>query len=292
MESNDLRIFRVVAQEGSITRAAQKLGYVQSNVTARVQQLEEELGTKLFYRQRGMLLTQTGERLLTYAERIIHLLDEARKAITDSHEPSGELAIGVNQTVSTINLPQVLTKYHKKYPEVQLSLVTGLTEDLVEKILHFQLDCAFVKAPVMNDNFVKELVFAERLVFIAPSEVTDIKEIYSQPFLMSAPNCPNRIQLEKWLHAHSITNSRFMEFNSLEAIIEGVIAGLGVSFVPKSAIERYEQEGRLTSFSVPEQYSLVNTYLIRHKEALVVSSLVKFIEMLEENTTVYSRLKA
>lgn len=290
MESNDLRIFRVVAEEGSITKAAQRLGYVQSNVTTRVQQLEEELGTKLFYRQRGMLLTQTGEKLLSYAERIIHLLDEAHKAITDSTEPNGELAIGANQTVSTINLPQLLTKYHKKYPEVQLSLVTGQTKELVEKILHFQLDCAFVKSAVTNDNIVKELVFSERLVLITKPEVTDIRELYSQPFLMSSLTCPNRIQLGKWLQANSITKSRFMEFNSLEAIIGGVIAGLGVSFVPKSAIERYEQEGRLTSFSVPEQYSLVKTFLVRHKDALFTSTLAKFIEMVEENTAYHTFL--
>lgn len=282
MESNDLRIFQVVAKEGSITKAAQKLGYVQSNVTARVQQLEEEAGTKLFYRQRGMLLTKPGERLLSYAERIIHLLDEAHKAVTASAEPGGELAIGANQTVSTINLPQILAKYHKKYSEVQLSLVTGQTEELVEKILHFQLDCAFVKSPVRNDNILSELVFAEELVLISHPELTDSRKIYAQPFLMSAPNCPNRQQLEKWLQANSITTQRFMEFNSLEAIIGGVIAGLGVSFVPKSAIARYEEAGRLTSFSVPKEYSLVNTFLIRHKEALVTSSLVKFIEMADE----------
>lgn len=69
MESSELRIFRAVAQAGSITKAAQALGYVQSNVTARIQQLESDLNTQLFYRQRGMILTPTGEKLLAYAEK-------------------------------------------------------------------------------------------------------------------------------------------------------------------------------------------------------------------------------
>ena len=86
MESNELRIFRAVAQEGSITKAAQTLGYVQSNVTARIKQLEAELKTQLFYRQRGMLLTPTGEKLLIYAEKILHLLDEADIALNDSYD--------------------------------------------------------------------------------------------------------------------------------------------------------------------------------------------------------------
>lgn len=284
MESNDLRIFQAVAQTGSITKAAQTLGYVQSNVTARVQQLEAELNTKLFYRQRGMLLTQTGEKLVAYAERIIQLLDEAHRALADSTEPNGELAIGANQAVSTINLPQILARYHKNYPDVQLSLVTGQTDELVHKVLHFQLDGAFVKSPVKNDNIVAELEFEERLVFIAEPEVTDIREIYAKPFLMNSPSCPNRIQLEKWLEANSISKPRFMEFNNMDAIIGGVVAGLGVSFLPQSAIEKHEQAGRLKSFSVPQQYSLVKTFLIRHKDALLTNALAKFIEMVEAST--------
>lgn len=94
MESSELRIFRAVALEGSITKAAASLGYVQSNVTARIQQLEAELKTPLFYRQRGMILTPAGEKLLIYAKQILHLLDEAGKSLSESAIPSGNLSIG------------------------------------------------------------------------------------------------------------------------------------------------------------------------------------------------------
>ena len=88
MDSNDLKIFRAVAAEGNITKAAQALGYVQSNVTARIQHLEAEIGAPLFYRQRGMVLTVDGEKLLPYAEQILHLFEEAVKVISKSSEPS------------------------------------------------------------------------------------------------------------------------------------------------------------------------------------------------------------
>lgn len=284
MESNELRIFRAVAQEGSITKAAQTLGYVQSNVTARVQQLETELETQLFYRQRGMVLTPTGEKLLCYAEQILHLLDEAKKAMNDSMEPNGRLSIGANQTVSTLNLPQILAQYHKRYPNVDLSLTTGSTDELVHKVLHFQLDGAFVKASVKDDNIVEELVSEETLVLITSPEDLDMKAIYSKPFLMSPVGCPNRDQLESWLKSNAINNLRFMEFNNLDAIIGGVIAGLGASFVPQSAIEKHEKLGLLRSFSIPKQYSSAKTFLIRHKAALMTSALDKFIEMVEAST--------
>jgi DNA-binding transcriptional LysR family regulator len=285
MESNELRIFRVVAQTGSITKAAQALGYVQSNVTARIQQLESELKTQLFYRQRGMILTPTGEKLLAYAEKIIYLLDEADKALNDSCDPSGSLTIGANHTISSLPLPKLLAQYHKTYPKVDLSLTTNQSDELIYKINHFQLDGAFVKTLSHSDeNIVKELVFEENLVLISSPLYNDINDLYSKPFLMNTIGCPNRIQLENWLNSKGICNIRYMEFNNLTSIIEGVIADLGASFVPESAIKEYEKKGFLKSFQIPAQYNITKTFFIRRKDSLMTSSLSKFIEMIELNT--------
>jgi DNA-binding transcriptional LysR family regulator len=285
MESNELRIFRVVAQTGSITKAAQVLGYVQSNVTARIQQLESELNTQLFYRQRGMVLTPTGEKLLAYAEKIIYLLDEADKALNDSCDPSGSLSIGANNIISGFRLPELLAQYHKTYPKVGLSLTTNQSDELIYKVNHFQLDGAFVKTLSLNDeNIVKELVFEENLVLISSPIYNSIDDLYSKPFLMNTIGCPNRVQLENWLKSKGVCNIRYMEFNNLNSIIEGVVADLGASFVPKSAIEEYEKKGLLKSFPIPEQYNTTRTFFIRRKDSLMTSSLSKFIEMIEEKT--------
>ena len=292
MESSELRIFRSVAYEGSITKAAQALGYVQSNVTARIQQLETELKTQLFYRQRGMILTPSGDKLLSYADRILYLMDEAQKALQESREPQGRLAIGANQIISTIDLPQLLVQYHKAYPNVELSLLTETTAELIKKTQNFQLDVIFVKSMIADDNLIEELVSEEKFVLISTPEYHDVKDIYTKPFLMSSAgcHCPNRMQLEKWLAVNSMYNIRFMEFNNLDAIIGGVIAGLGVSFVPESAIKKYEAEGVLRSFPVPKQYSATQSFLVRHKGILMTSALVKFIEMVEQNTSYHSLL--
>lgn len=285
MESSELRIFRAVAQAGSITKAAQALGYVQSNVTARIQQLESDLNTQLFYRQRGMILTPTGEKLLAYAEKIIYLLDEADKALNDCCNPSGSLSIGAVHTVSAIRLPEILSQYHKAYPKVDLSLITSQSDELIYKIKHFQLDGAFVKAQSFSDeNIVSELVVEETLVLISNPKYDNIEDLYSKPFLMSTAGCPNRTQLENWLKSKGVHNIRYMEFNNLTSIIEGVIADLGASFVPKSTIEDYEKIGLLKSFSVPDKYNTTKTFFIRRKDSLMTNSLSKFIEMTELNT--------
>lgn len=290
MESNELKIFRAVAQTGSITKAAQTLGYVQSNVTARIQQLESDLNTQLFYRQRGMILTPTGEKLLAYAEKIIYLLDEADKDIKDSCEPSGSLSIGVSHTMSAIQLPELLAKYHRSYPKVDLSLTTDQSDELIYKINHFQLDGAFVKTLSLNDeNIKKELVVEEKLVLISHPMYKDIEDLYCKPFLMNTAGCTNRIQLENWLKSKGISNIRYMEFNNLNSIIDGVIADLGASFVPESAVKDYEKKGLLKSFVSPDQYNITRTFFIRRKDSLMTSSLSKFIEMIELNTP-YKRI--
>lgn len=286
MESHELRIFRAVAIEGSITKAAQVLGYVQSNVTARVQQLESELNTQLFYRQRGMLLTPAGEKLLGYVERILHLLDEADKALNDSIEPRGRLSIGANYTVSALYLPNILAEYHKIYPNVELSLMSDHSDQLLQKVRHFQLDAAFVKSPSKDENIVEELIYEEELVLITGSGNQNIYSACSQPFLMNTIGCPHREQLELWLKSIGISSVRYMEFNNLDAIIRGVMAGLGASFVPKSAIQKHVAEGKLQTFSIPNEYNRTKCYLIRHKDSLITSGLEKFIVMVKSRPLV------
>src|SRR5690625_3884719 len=120
MHIKDLIVFQTVAHEGTITRAAKKLNYVQSNITSRIQKLEETLNTPLFHRhRRGMTLTPEGKTLLTYSEKILQLSDEMKKVLQNQNEPAGKLEIGTVETV--IKLPYILNMYNQKYKNVDLS---------------------------------------------------------------------------------------------------------------------------------------------------------------------------
>ncbi|MET3849080.1 LysR family transcriptional regulator [Paenibacillus sp. OAE614] len=289
MESAELRIFRAVAREGSITKAAATLGYVQSNVTARIQQLESEVGTALFYRQRGMILTPAGSKLLTYAEQILHLLDQAEKFMAETELPSGNLELGAYANISSPHLPKLLARYHKFYPDVNLSLFTGQTEDLLDKVLHYELDGAFVKLPEVNDsNLVKELEITEELVIVARPEYKNMKSLFSKPFLVNLSGCPNRSRLESWLKFQGISQVRFMDFNDLDSVIQGVLADLGVSFLPHSVVQDYEEKGLLRTFLVPPEFCSTKTFFIRHKDSLLTGALAKFIELLKETNPIYT----
>src|SRR5690606_13269233 len=127
MELKDLEIFQLVAEKGTISEVAKQLNYVQSNITMRIQKLEQELNTPLFNRhRRGMTLTPEGKKLLSYSQKILLLTDEMKKAVQNDEEPSGKLDIGTVETV--IHLPKILSSFIKRYKHVDLSIFTGVTE--------------------------------------------------------------------------------------------------------------------------------------------------------------------
>src|SRR6202048_5506937 len=126
MELSDLTTFATVAHTGGITRAADELNTVQSNVTQRVKALEAEIGTALFERHsRGMTWTGAARRLLPYAQRMAALLREAVLAARDDGEPKGPLSIGSMETTAAVRLPALLAGFHRRYPAGGLSLGAG-----------------------------------------------------------------------------------------------------------------------------------------------------------------------
>src|SRR5581483_9288074 len=128
LELTDLVTFSAVARNGGITRAAEELNTVQSNVTQRVKALEAEIGTTLFERHsRGMTLTGAGRRLFPYAQRMAALAREATLAAQDDGEPKGPLAIGSMETTAAVRLPTLFAEFHRRFPAVRLTLKTATT---------------------------------------------------------------------------------------------------------------------------------------------------------------------
>ncbi|BFT70385.1 LysR family transcriptional regulator [Paenibacillus sp. P36] len=281
MESSDLRVFQMVAREGSVTKAAGRLGYVQSNITARIQQLESELQTVLFARHnRGMSLTSSGKTLLTYADKIIGLLDEAVVALSSSGEPSGPLLIGSTQTAAAVRLPKLFASYYAQHSNVQLSLTTGHTQFLVEKVLHYELDGAFIGCSCTHPDLQSIQAYEEELVVAAGPGVASLQEALTKPVLVFTTGCSYRDVLDQWLQSIGITQPIMMEFGMLEAIIGGISAGLGISLMPKAVIQKHEAEGLIRTFAIPQHYRFIKTEFIMRKDAFISSSLSAFVGML------------
>lgn len=243
MDLAALTIFRAVVRENGVTRAATKLNRVQSNVTTRIKQLEEQLGTDLFIRDgRRLVLTPAGETLLPYAERLLALADEARHAVRENR-PSGRLRLGTMESVAATRLPGLLAHYHQCWPEVALELETGTTGKLIERVREFEVDAALVATPLdlesLGDVFESVAVFREELVMLTPRghrPIREARDIALSTLVAFERGCAYRGYVEKWYMEHGIRPARVLELGSYHAIVACVAAGAGVAVAPRSVL--------------------------------------------------------
>jgi DNA-binding transcriptional LysR family regulator len=158
-----LEIFRSVAVEGSVTKAAAKLNRVQSNVSTRIKQLETQLGKSLFRREnRGLTLTADGRLLLSYAGRLLQLADETTDALNDG-KPHGVFRIGTMESTAAARLPAILSRYHQLYPDVKIELETDTAGGLFDRLLNRDIEIAFVAEPISFESLESRPVFEEQL---------------------------------------------------------------------------------------------------------------------------------
>jgi DNA-binding transcriptional LysR family regulator len=260
-----LQIFKAVAEEGGITRAAAKLHRVQSNVTTRVKQLEAKLGTPLFLRQsRKLVLSPEGRTLLGYADQLLRLSSEAQ-AIVKGGAPRGTLRLGTLESTAASRLPPILSRYHLAYPQVALELVTGTTAALVSKVLSYEVEAAFVAEPFATRNLDSQPAFEEQLVLIAPTSFPRIKaptDIGRRTVIAFTTGCTYRRRLEEWLARADVVPERVMEFSSYHAIVACVAAGAGIAVVPRSVIGAIAMRDQVAIYPLPARVSNARTLLV------------------------------
>ena len=260
-----LEIFKAVVEEGGITKAATRLNRVPSNVTTRVKQLEERLGTKLFRRgNRRLVLSTEGKRLLGYADRLLLLSREAEAALR-SGPPAGAFQLGALESTAATRLPPILSRYHRRYPEVRLELVTGTTAALIRKVMDHEIEAAFVAEPFITDGLDSEPVFLEELVLITPPSLKRIrapKDIGHTTLIAFTTGCSYRRRLEAWLGSARVIPERIMEFGSYHAIVACVAAGAGIAVVPRSVLCTVPAAKNVAAHALPASVAKARTHLV------------------------------
>ena len=260
-----LEIFKTVAEQGGITKAATRLRRVQSNVTTRVKQLEERLGAELFVRRnRRFTLSPQGKLLLSYAERLLHLSAEAEAALRDG-APGGTLQLGALESTAATRLPPVLSRYHRACPDVRIELVTGTTGALVTKVRAHEVEAAFVAEPFTATELEVEPVFTENLVVITPQgfgPVVAPKDIGHTTLIAFSTGCSYRRRLEEWLGRSKVVPERVLEFGSYHAIVACVAAGAGIAVVPRSVLRVSLGRGDVVAHRLPGSVARARTCLV------------------------------
>ncbi|MDP1585995.1 MAG: LysR substrate-binding domain-containing protein [Bradyrhizobium sp.] len=290
MELSDLVTFSTVARLGGVTRAANQLNTVQSNITQRVKALEAEIGTPLFERHsRGMTLTGAGRRLLPYAQRLAALAREAVLAAREDGEPKGPLSIGSMETTAAVRLPSLLAEFHRRFPAVQLSLRTAPTADLVAAVLDGSLDGAFVAGPIEHAELTDVTAFREDLVLVTARRWTSLAALRAgtpesgPTALVFRTGCTYRQRLEQLLTEFGWPSAARFELGTLDGMIGCVAAGLGVTLLPRAVVERNDQSGNIRIHPLSPSQSQVDTLFIRRRSAHQYSALQGFVSCLENN---------
>lgn len=287
MELSDLLTFSAVARNGGITRAAEELKTVQSNVTQRVKALEAEMGVALFERHsRGMTLTGAGRRLLPYAQRMAALSREAMLAARDDGEPKGPLAIGSMETTAAVRLPPLLAEFHRRFPAVQLTLRTATTADLVASILDGALDGAFVAGPIEHVDLISTVAFREELVLVTARRFAGLAALRAgtpesgPTALVFRTGCTYRQRLEQLFSDFGWPSAARFELGTLDGMIGCVAAGVGVTLLPRAVVERSELRKDVSMHALDTSWSHVDTLFIRRRSAHQYSALDGFISCL------------
>jgi DNA-binding transcriptional LysR family regulator len=260
-----LQIFKTVAEEGGVTRAAVKLHRVQSNVSTRLKQLEDQLGTTLFLRQnRKLVLSPEGRLLLAYADRLLRLSAEAEAALHDG-TPRGTLRLGTLESTAASRLPPILARYHLTYPDVRIELVTGTTGALIARVLNYEIEAAFVAEPYTAKHLDGELAFHEELVLITPTSFPQIKTPYDigpRTVITFATGCAYRRRLEDWLAQAQVIPERVLEYSSYHAIVACVAAGAGLAIIPRSVIRTVLADQEVAVYPLPADVAQARTLLV------------------------------
>ena len=270
LDLDSLEIFRSVAREGGVIRAAARLNRVQSNVTTRIKQLEERLGVALFRRQgRSLVLSAEGQGLLVHAERLLRLADEAESELRGG-PTRGAFRLGSLESTAGSRLPAILSRYHRAHPAVVIELSTGTTGALLQRVLDYRLEAAFVSEPFAATGLQSLPVFEEELVLITAKGHAPVKraaDLSRSTILAFTQGCSYRKRLEDWFGVADVLPERVLEFASYPAIIACVAAGTGCAIVPRSVLQAQRAAADVLQHPLPKRVRDNRTHLVWSGEA-------------------------
>lgn len=274
MDLSSIDIFLAVARDRSVTKAAKAVGRVPSNVTTRIQQLEDDLGALLFSRDgKKMTLTKEGETFLVYANRLAALALEARQAVRPLR-PSGTLRVGAMESTAASRLPAALSQFNHMWPDVSLQLSLGASRELARDVLLGTLDCALIALPpkVMRDEDVgfdaelrqlaAEPIFVEELLLVLPSghpAIRSAADLRVTSIAALEPGCTYRRIAEGWARRSSAVQTS--ELGSYHAILASVATGKCAGVMPRSVLDLMHWPGA----SLTHQLAVVDTVLLSRK---------------------------
>lgn len=278
MELRHLITLKTIAEKGGFKKAAEHLGYAQSSVTTHIQELEAEVGKPLFDRLgKKVVLTHYGERLLSYAVKIIEL---HAQALNTDDEPTGDLIIGISESLTISRVPPILLAYKKAYPKVNLSLKSIENYHFATQIQNGDIDLALI---LEKENWSLPEIYCEKLtrekmVLISPPEEED-----HQTVLYTERLCSYKSVFDEYLKYKQMDVKESMDFQSIEAIKQCVRSGLGISMVPYFSVKEELESHKLKGEEVAPEHPSIATFLAYHKDKWLSPSMDRMIALIRRH---------
>jgi DNA-binding transcriptional LysR family regulator len=267
-----------------------------SNVTAHINALEKELGVLLFDRLGGkqVALTEAGHKLLRYAEQLLELAEEAQAVVSIAEEPQGILRIGAAESLCIYRLPSLLHAFRVRFPRVKVVFCPSPVAELRNLVYKGTIDVAFVYEELDHQGGPRDEMLALEPVCLvaAPDhpfvdyEVVVPADFAATDLLLTETGCCYRGHFERILNRANIYPKTILEFNSIEAVKQCVMAGLGVTLLTAVSVTNEIEVGKLVKLPWGGPDVSVITHLVWHKDKWLSPSLDAFLTLSRELLTV------
>lgn len=258
MQLKSLRMFEAVCDSGSFGIAAQQLHTVQSNVTAHIKKLEDEVGAQLLVRANPVFPTPAGRTLLEHArpmlqshDRVLALLQNQQ---ADTAAISGVLRIGSMETTAALRLPALLTELRRLQPAIDLELNAQPSASLLAELQAGRIDCAFINGAAPHSELLSWPVFREELVLVSQQALARFpspEELSRAVFLAFRQGCSYRQRIELLMASQGINAVRIMELGMLDTILGCVAAGMGYALLPRALVEAQQPRFHVHWLALP-----------------------------------------
>ncbi len=293
MDDHKLKVFCIVAETKSFSRASEIIRLTQPAVSLQIQALEEMYGTKLFNRSGCVItLTKAGEMLYKYAKEINSLYAAAEKEIGEfTGLTKGVISVGASSTIGNYILPHVVADFRRKYPKVGVHLHVGNTKNVVDYLNAGNIDIGLVEGEVKKQKLLVEKLIPDEMVLImsphhpwAKRSVVSVMSLAKEPMIFREEGSGTRQMIEKYFSKHGISSQQLkivLIMGSTESIKGAVEEGLGVSIVSRWAAKKESRYGILKTATFKEDKFVRDFSLIRRKSKESSHTVERFIDFLK-----------
>ena len=260
MEIRQLKAFLAIAEAKTFTAGARRVNVTQAAISMQIRQLEDEVGLQLFTRTpRRVILTEAGEHLLDRARKILREHDSALAEIAEiAGAAFGRLRIGsASGTFAMHQLPTIMQRLKEKFPNAELSVASGTSQKLVDKMMHGETDIAFISLPVENTNVTTESLFSDEIVAIghpkhplAKEKFISAPSLAGERLILGEQGGNTRRMIDDFFAAANVRPNVVMELSRQEAINEMVANGLGVGMAGAKSVARDIRERKLIAWFI------------------------------------------